>query len=74
MAEPHNTYIMPVVEATLDLVTTLNGGVTPAVEEPPAFYVYKGPDVPAVIVPDTELSDAFGDHAFYITMTEVTEV
>jgi hypothetical protein len=70
---PSKTYIMPVVEATLDLITPLNGGVTPVVETPTAFFVYKGPDVPAVIVPDTELADAFGDQAFFINMTEVVD-
>jgi hypothetical protein len=51
----------------------LNNGVTPVVEEPAAYFIYKGPDIPAVIVTNDELADAFDEDAYFISMTLVTD-
>jgi hypothetical protein len=52
------SYIIPICEATLDLIEVLNDGVRPQPEldeEPETFYIYKGKDEHADIITRDQL-------------------
>ena len=42
--------IIPITPATIDLITKLNNGVRPALEDEETFYVYRGEDEHAEII------------------------
>jgi hypothetical protein len=47
--------IIPVIDATLDIIEKLNDGVRPIVEVPETYYVYRG---------ENELSEIISSHEF----------
>lgn len=44
------TTIIPITPQTLDVITVLNGGACPELEDHDTFFVYKGEDEPADII------------------------
>jgi len=57
--------IIEIKSASLPLITLLNNGVTPKVEEPTSFFVFHE-DEPAQIVPVWEAMDLVDEHNLQI--------
>jgi hypothetical protein len=43
-------YVIPITEATVDLIADLNGGVRPELETEETFFVYEGENEPPTII------------------------
>lgn len=51
--------IIPISDATLDIIEVLNGGVRPELQEVDTFYIWNGPDEHADIITRDELETQY---------------
>jgi hypothetical protein len=62
-------YAIPILPETLDLITILNMGVRPQIEDVPTLYIWDGDDHEAVIVgQDRFMAKLFGPAPRKITI------
>ena len=54
-------YVIPVVPATLDLISVLNYGVRPTMMEEPMFFIYSTDGRPAEIITKTKFYNMSAD-------------
>ena len=52
---------IPIIPETLEMLTELNNGVTPQIEEHPTLYVYNGSGTAPEIVKQPKKSSEFAD-------------
>jgi len=62
--------IIPITPATIDLITKLNNGVRPTLEDEETFYVYRGEDAYSAII-TREAFDKDGAYPEWMTVIKI---
>lgn len=62
--------IIPIVPATIDLITKLNDGARPELEDKETFYVYRGEDEHAKIIDRAQL-EKVGEYPDWMTIVRI---